>query len=153
VIFTHNIATPVGGMFLRGNINAITELRFGKSEAEYPSPLLVEAEKQLMEYFEGKRKSFELPLEPEGTDFQKKVWRALCAIPYGETLSYGDIAARVGNPKAARAVGMANNRNPIAIIIPCHRVIGADGKMVGYGAGLDKKVFLLTLERGTENVY
>ncbi len=89
---------------------------------------------------------FDLPLEPAGTEFQKSVWVALQAIPYGETRSYGDMARQIGNPKACRAVGMANNRNPISIVIPCHRVIGADGSLVGYGGGLDLKQKLLTLE-------
>ena len=102
---------------------------------------------QLEQYFAGRRKTFELPLAPEGTAFQLKVWQALQEIPYGETRSYGQIARAVGNEKAARAVGMANNQNPISIIIPCHRVIGADGKLVGYGGGLERKACLLELER------
>ena len=97
---------------------------------------------------DGKRKSFDLPLKPEGTEFQKKVWNALLDIPYGETRSYKDIAVAIGNPKACRAVGMANNRNPISIIIPCHRVIGANGSLVGYGGGLPIKIELLNLETG-----
>ena len=145
--YTHNTDTPVGEMYLCGNDTAITQLRFGHSEAEAPSPLLLEAEKELLEYFAGKRKEFDLPLEPEGTGFQKKVWQALRDIPFGETRSYGEIAAAVGNPKACRAVGMANNRNPIAIITPCHRVIGADGKLTGYAGGLGIKEFLLEHER------
>ena len=111
------------------------------------SALIKKAGRQLDEYFEGRRMAFDLPLLFKGTDFQKKVWDALLAIPYGETRSYGEIAARIGSPKAARAVGMANNRNPISIVIPCHRVIGADGTLVGYGSGLDKKEVLLRLER------
>ena len=106
----------------------------------------MKAKTELTEYFAGQRKSFDLPLEPKGTAFQQSVWRALCEIPYGETVSYGQIAERIGNKKACRAVGMANNRNPIAIIIPCHRVIGAGGKLTGYAGGLDKKEFLLELE-------
>lgn len=101
---------------------------------------------QLQEYFEGKRTRFDFPYELRGTEFQKKVWNALCEIPYGETRSYKDIAVAIGNPKACRAVGMANNRNPISIVVPCHRVIGSDGKMVGYGGGLDMKEKLLKLE-------
>lgn len=102
---------------------------------------------QIMEYFEGKRRSFTFPYVLHGTDFQEKVWRALCDIPYGETRTYKEIASAVGNPKACRAVGMANNKNPIAIAVPCHRVIGADGKLVGYAGGLDMKEALLNLER------
>lgn len=102
---------------------------------------------QIMEYFQGMRRTFTFPYELRGTDFQKKVWHALCDIPYGETRTYKEIAAAVGNPKACRAVGMANNKNPIAIAVPCHRVIGADGKLVGYAGGLDMKETLLQLEK------
>ena len=101
----------------------------------------------MSEYLKGERKEFDLPLNPKGTDFQKRVWRALCDIPYGEMRSYKQIAKAVGNSKAVRAVGMANNRNPITIVVPCHRVIGADGKLVGYGGGLEMKEFLLRLEK------
>lgn len=147
MIFAHNIDTPIGEMLLRGSGEAVTELRFGHAECEVPSQLLSEAEKQLREYFDGERREFDLPLEPEGTEFQKKVWDALRGIAYSEAKSYGEVAADIGNPKAARAVGMACNRNPIAIIIPCHRVVGADGRLTGYAGGLDKKEFLLEHER------
>ena len=106
-----------------------------------------EAHQQLTEYLKGERKTFDLPLNLKGTDFQKQVWMALCDIPYGETRSYKQIAESIGNPKAVRAVGMANNRNPLLIVVPCHRVIGANGKLVGYGAGIEKKEFLLRLEK------
>lgn len=102
---------------------------------------------QLNEYFEGKRKEFDFPYEVQGTEFQKKVWNALCDIPYGETRTYKEIATAVGNPKASRAVGMANNKNPIAIAVPCHRVIGANGKLVGYAGGLPMKEKLLEIEK------
>ena len=108
--------------------------------------LIKEAHQQLSEYLKGERKSFDLPLRMKGTDFQQRVWNALLGIPYGETRSYKQIAEAIGNPKAVRAVGMANNRNPLLIVVPCHRVIGADGKLVGYGAGIEKKEFLLRLE-------
>ncbi len=111
------------------------------------TPLLKEAQKQLEEYLAGERKTFELPLNPKGTKFMKEVWTALQEIPYGETKTYGEIAKKVGNPKAARAVGMANHRNPIPIIIPCHRVIGSNGKLVGYALGMDKKQYLLEWEK------
>ncbi|MDI9475604.1 MAG: methylated-DNA--[protein]-cysteine S-methyltransferase [Natronincolaceae bacterium] len=111
------------------------------------TPLLKEAGKQLQQYLEGNRKDFDLPLLPVGTEFQKNVWKVLQTIPYGATLSYKQVAEKVGSPKAARAVGMANNRNPIAIIIPCHRVIGANGRLVGYGGGLHIKEYLLNMER------
>ena len=110
--------------------------------------LLAEARKQMEEYFLGIRKRFELPLEMNGTPFQKRVWNALLEIPYGKTCSYKQIAIKVGNSKATRAVGMANNRNPIGIIVPCHRVIGANGALVGYAGGLSFKKFLLELESG-----
>ena len=113
---------------------------------EQKTALIKEAYRQLSEYLKGERRMFDLPLNPRGTDFQKRVWRALCDIPYGETRSYKQIAEAIGNPKAVRAVGMANNRNPITIVVPCHRVIGADGKLVGYGGGLEMKEFLLRLE-------
>ena len=109
--------------------------------------LIKEAHQQLSEYLKGERKSFDLPLRMKGTDFQQRVWNALLDIPYGETRSYKQIAEAIGNPKAVRAVGMANNRNPLLIVVPCHRVIGADGKLVGYGAGIEKKEFLLRLEK------
>ena len=110
--------------------------------------LLQKAKKQLEEYFAGKRREFDLPIRLYGTDFQKKVWNVLRSIPYGETLSYGEVALRIGNPKASRAVGGANNKNPVMIIVPCHRVIGADGSLTGFGGGLPAKEYLLTLEKG-----
>ena len=110
------------------------------------SPVLLRTKQQLDEYFAGTRREFDLPLAPAGTEFQRKVWDALCTIPWGETRSYGEIAAQVGNPKGSRAVGGANNRNPIAVVIPCHRVIGSSGKMVGYRGGLGIKEHLLKLE-------
>ena len=111
--------------------------------------LTEEVYRQVMEYLEGRRRAFDFPCVLRGTEFQKKVWRALRDIPYGQTRTYGEIAAAVGNPKAARAVGMANHSNPILLAVPCHRVIGADGSLVGYGSGLDMKEALLRLERET----
>jgi methylated-DNA-[protein]-cysteine S-methyltransferase len=108
--------------------------------------IIKDAAVQITEYFDGKRKTFDLPLNPQGTDFQLRVWKALQNIPYGETRSYADIAAITGNPKAYRAVGMANHHNPIPIIIPCHRVIGANGSLTGYAGGLELKQRLLNLE-------
>ena len=102
---------------------------------------------QLRSYFAGEREEFDLPLAPEGTPFQQEVWRRLCEIPYGETISYGELARRIGNPQASRAVGLANGSNPIPIVIPCHRVIGSNGKLTGYGGGLPIKEKLLALER------
>lgn len=140
------LATPLGPMCLVEENGALARLSWGAGGAD-ASPLLLEAETQLAEYFAGSRKRFDLPLAPEGTAFQRRVWDALLEIPYGETRSYREIAARIGNPKAYRAVGMANNRNPLPILIPCHRVIGADGSPVGYGGGLDVKIALLGLEK------
>lgn len=108
--------------------------------------LIKEAYRQFCEYLNGERKKFDLPFHMKGTKFQKQVWTALCEIPYGETRSYKQIAEAIGNPKAVRAVGMANNRNPLLVVVPCHRVIGANGQLVGYAGGLDKKEFLLRLE-------
>ncbi|MCH5249925.1 MAG: methylated-DNA--[protein]-cysteine S-methyltransferase [Lachnospiraceae bacterium] len=110
--------------------------------------LLKESKKQLKEYFAGKRREFDLPISLHGTDFRKKVWNVLRSIPYGETLSYGEVAAQIGNPKASRAVGGANNKNPVMIIVPCHRVIGADGSLTGFGGGLPAKEYLLAMEKG-----
>lgn len=117
-----------------------------KEEIYQETPVIKEAFRQLSEYFSGNRKTFNLPLLLKGTDFQKQVWQALLKIPFGETRSYKQIAEAIGNPKAVRAVGMANNKNPLLIVIPCHRVIGANGKLVGYAVGLDKKEYLLRLE-------
>lgn len=108
---------------------------------------LSEIIRQLNAYFAGKLESFDLPLAPEGTPFQQKVWKELCQIPYGETISYGELARRIGNASASRAVGLANGSNPIPIVIPCHRVIGSNGKLTGYGGGLDIKEKLLALEK------
>lgn len=115
------------------------------------SPLLLEAARQLEEYLNGERKTFSLPLAPKGTDFQRRVWKALQDIPYGETRTYKQIAEAVGNAKGCRAVGMANNKNPIIIMIPCHRVIGSDGSLTGYAAGLELKQELLSMESTNGN--
>ena len=113
---------------------------------EKETPLIRKAYSQLTEYLQGERKTFDLPISLKGTPFQQQVWKALCEIPYGETRSYKQIAEAIGNPKSVRAVGMANNRNPLLIVVPCHRVIGTNGKLVGYGGGIEKKEFLLRLE-------
>jgi len=114
-------------------------------------PLLLQTEQQLREYFGGERDAFPIPLDLRGSEFQRQVWKVLQTIPYGETRSYGDVAKLVGDPTAVRAVGGAVNRNPIAIILPCHRVIGASGKLVGFGGGLANKSFLLQLEDRRKN--
>ena len=118
-----------------------------KNSIQKETSLIKNTKQQLDEYFAGKRKKFDIPIKLEGTDFQIKVWKELLKIPYGETCSYLDIAKRIGNPKASRAVGMANNKNKIIIIVPCHRVIGSNKKLVGYACGLDVKEKLLELER------
>ena len=142
--------TPVGKLCI-GEVNGkITRVTWSKIPQEYvlgETELIIECKNQLEEYFAGKRKNFDIPLAPKGTEFQQKVWKALTEIPYGETRTYGEIAAVIGNPKAARAVGMANNKNPIGIIVPCHRVVGANGKLVGYAGGMEKQEFLLELEK------
>ena len=144
----------VGEILLEEKNGALVGLRFLKGQ---PLPdglcfghseLLFEVKRQLEEYFADARRDFDLPLAPRGTAFQLRCWEALMKIPYGRTASYAEIARAVGSPRAARAVGMANNKNPIAIIIPCHRVIGADSKLTGYDGGLDVKAFLLRLEAG-----
>ena len=109
-------------------------------------PVLLQAAEELNEYFAGKRQSFTIDVDPEGTEFQKKVWKALLTIPFGKTKTYGEVAALIGNRDAVRAVGGAANKNPVPVIIPCHRVIGADGKLVGFGGGLERKEFLLEIE-------
>jgi methylated-DNA-[protein]-cysteine S-methyltransferase len=108
---------------------------------------------QLEAYFRGDLTTFDVPLATSGTPFQQRVWAALCVIPYGETTSYGELAARIGQPTASRAVGLANGRNPVSIIVPCHRVVGANGKLVGYGGGLPRKQALLALEQGTAALF
>lgn len=144
------VQSPIGVLTLVEADGALKELRFEEhaepGETLQATPLLKQAERELREYFEGKRKTFSVPMKPDGTAFQQAVWKALLEIPYGETASYGEVAKRIGNPKAARAVGMANHQNPLAIFYPCHRVIGAGGKMVGYGGGLSVKEYLLSLE-------
>ncbi len=144
--------TSIGEIGIMENGTAITNLFFnGESLPQdavvKETALLKKAGKQLMDYLVGKRKSFELPLAPEGTEFQQNVWKALQEIPWGEIRSYGKVAKSIDRPKAPRAVGMANNKNPILIFIPCHRVVGANGKLVGYAAGLDAKEYLLNLEK------
>ena len=146
--------TPFGPMALEGE-TALTRLWLpgtlpdlrGRGEE---TPLLRAAQEALLSYFAGERRDFDLPLAPAGTDFQRAVWEALRAIPYGRTRTYGEIAAAVGRPKAVRAVGQANHVNPLPIFIPCHRVVGKNGALTGYAGGLDLKRALLALESGKE---
>ena len=149
----YHYETPIGKIGIAEQDNKLTNIFFeGEAIAfetfqNQETPILKEANKQLQEYFTGQRTEFSLPLAAVGTAFMLRVWNALSAIPYGETRSYKEIAIATGNGKACRAVGMANNRNPIAIIIPCHRVIGSNGALVGYGGGLNIKSYLLDLEK------
>lgn len=146
--FRTTFNSPVGKILIIESDNSIVGVHF-YDNAEFcdDTPLLRETIKQLDEYFRGSRREFSVPLRAKGSEFQQSVWQALTDIPFGETRSYGEIARAVGNPKASRAVGMANNKNPIGIIVPCHRVIGANGKLVGYAGGLDKKSYLLQMEK------
>lgn len=146
------LTTKFGQIGIAEKEGNLTHIFFGNTvqPIEYElseTPLLLRAAAQIDEYFAGNRKVFDLPLQPEGSAFEKSVWEALRTIPYGETRSYGEIAKQIGSPKAFRAVGHANSRNPLSIVVPCHRVIGGDGKLTGYAGGLDMKKALLLLER------
>ena len=142
--------TPVGPLLLTASDDALTGLWFGvkpvPGDRDDDHPVLRDAAAQLREYFARERKEFELALAPEGTAFQRGVWEQLRLIPYGTTITYGELARRVGNPNASRAVGLANGRNPISIVVPCHRVIGSNGALTGFGGGMDAKRTLLDLE-------
>ncbi|RYD21810.1 MAG: methylated-DNA--[protein]-cysteine S-methyltransferase [Verrucomicrobiaceae bacterium] len=150
------MASPVGELKLVATAKGLAAIlwenddpnrvRLGPATRDDHHPLLLEAERQLNAYFSGELRIFSLPLDFSGTDFQKAVWNALLTIPYGETRSYGEIAMQLGNPKAVRAVGATNGKNPISIIAPCHRVIGSNGKLTGFAGGLEAKSFLLRLE-------
>ncbi|MGF2881063.1 methylated-DNA--[protein]-cysteine S-methyltransferase [Acinetobacter johnsonii] len=156
-LFFKYIPSPVGVLRLVAHDQALVavlwenenpkRVRLAELVEHNQHPILLETERQLSEYFAEKRQSFDLPLDFAGTDFQKRVWQALLQIPFGETRSYKDIALEIGNVKAVRAVGAANGKNPISIIAPCHRVVGANGKLVGFAGGLDNKDILLTLEK------
>lgn len=142
------IDSPVGPLTLSGTETALTKLAFGdaRQAGACSAPVLEQAAQELAEYFSGTRRDFTVPLAPEGSDFQQKVWAALRSVPYGTTASYKDIAVQTGKPGAAVAVGQANSKNPIPVIIPCHRIIGANGKLTGYTGGLHIKKALLRLE-------
>lgn len=139
--------TPVGEITIEEKDGSITRIYPGVTEAWGNASVLIKAKQQLEEYFSGKRKTFDLPLAPNGTEFRQKVWRALLEIPYGKTATYGELAEAVGNPRAARAVGMALNKNPIPIIIPCHRIVGKNGTLTGFAWGVEIKQYLLSLEK------
>ena len=142
------LATPIGRLSVAATARAVRAVRFGGPPSRGPrSSLLDRALRQLEAYFAGRLPRFDLPLDPAGTTFQKRVWRELGRIPFGVTVTYGELAARVGSPKASRAVGGANHRNPIAIVIPCHRVVGANGALTGYASGIERKAWLLEHEQ------
>lgn len=154
MIVFRRIESPIGPLLIASDADGLCNIEFHDSRHPVDrglwrggnSAVLDATEIQFGEYFAGERRQFDLPLSPTGTEFQRRVWRALETIPYGRTISYAELARRVGNPKASRAVGLANGRNPLSIVVPCHRVIGADGSLTGYGGGLSIKAFLLRLE-------
>lgn len=152
VYYTY-MESPVGRLMLIGSGEGLLEIRFMRergdevhAEWRRDDAPFRDAIKQLQGYFDGKRRDFDLVLLPRGTPFQLKVWEALRGIPYGETISYAELARRIGKPKAVRAVGAANGQNPLSIVVPCHRVIGSDGSLTGYGGGIENKEYLLALE-------
>lgn len=150
------VDSPIGELLLLGDGGALRGLYMqeGRKPGTVPRgwardpEAFVEVRTQLGEYFAGERRSFDLPLEPAGSPFQLQVWRALREVGYGETLSYGELARRIGRPNAPRAVGAANGANPLSVVIPCHRLVGADGTLTGYGGGIERKRLLLDLEAG-----
>jgi methylated-DNA-[protein]-cysteine S-methyltransferase len=145
----HSVETPIGPLLLSAEHGRLSGVTFAaRAETRSGEPVLLEAEAQLHAYFAGELERFELPLTPRGTAFQLSVWEALLEIPYGRTTTYSELAAAIGRPSACRAVGAANGRNPLAVIVPCHRVIGAAGALTGYGGGLERKRLLLALEAG-----
>ena len=157
------LESPWGGMLIAASEKGLTGVYFnrqkyhpkrGKEWQHAPDNAhLKRAKKQLREYFAGKRKAFDLELDPSGSVFQKQVWRAIAGVPYGETISYGELARRCGFPEGARAAGAATGRNPIGIVVPCHRIVGSNGKLTGYAGGLDKKRALLALEAGERELF
>lgn len=156
MIYT-TVESPIGELLLLGDGEVLRGLYMQAGRRpirirpawERDDSAFPEAREQLAQYFAGERTSFDLPMQLDGSVFQRTVWHALTEIPYGQTISYGELARRIGRPDLARAVGTANGQNPIAVIVPCHRVIGSDGKLVGYGGGLENKRLLLDLEQGT----
>ena len=153
------ITSPIGMLTLSSNGSALTQLLLAREDetglelvAPETDAVLAAAREQLDAYFDMRLTRFDLPLEPRGTDFQRRVWDSLRVIPFGETISYAELARRIDNPKAVRAVGAANGRNPLMIVVPCHRVIGADGSLTGFGGGIDRKRWLLDHEARTRLV-
>jgi methylated-DNA-[protein]-cysteine S-methyltransferase len=158
-LVSKTIDSPVGRLKLVASAKGLvailwenedpSRIRLGELVKGEASRMLIQTERQLTEYFAGRRTSFTIPLDLRGTPFQRNVWEALLGIPFGETRSYGDLARQLGNPQAARAVGAATGKNPVSIIVPCHRLIGAAGKLTGFAGGLDAKMHLLALEQGS----
>jgi len=156
------VPSPIDDLLLTSEGGALTRLHMTPHRGRHgigddwvrddDERVLAEARRQLDTYFAGNLSAFDLPLDPAGTPFQVQVWQQLTRIPYGQTISYGELARRIENPSASRAVGLANGRNPIAVIVPCHRVIGADGSLTGFGGGLDRKRALLSLEQGVQTL-
>jgi methylated-DNA-[protein]-cysteine S-methyltransferase len=160
VLYYKSVASPVGSLRIMASDKGLCAVLFnggrnndvyfnGALELDNNHALLLRVEKQMQEYFAGKRKAFDLPVDMRGTVFQLKAWRELAKIPYGKTISYGEQARRLGDANKARAVGMANGRNPVCIVVPCHRVVGASGELTGFAGGLKVKQFLLDLEKKT----
>ena len=155
-LFYKEIRSPVGKLKLVASSRALVavlwererpnRVKLDEMSLDPQHPILIETERQLAEYFAGKRTEFDLPLEPNGTEFQKKVWRTLREIPFGKTKRYLDLARAIGSPDASRAVGAANGKNPLSIVVPCHRVVGANGALTGFAGGLETKAALLALE-------
>ena len=148
--YIENFATPLGTMEVEATDDAVLSIHFvDQARPEIPNAVTKVAKQQLVEYFAGDREEFDLPLSPEGTEFQRSVWQALSTIEFGTTCSYSDIANQIKNPKAVRAVGSANGKNPLTIVVPCHRVIGSNGSLTGYASGTDRKQWLLNHEANT----
>ena len=155
-LFCKEMKSPLGKLKLIASSDALVavlwererpdRVKLEAAKLDLRHLILCEAERQLTEYFAGRRTQFDLPLEPQGTEFQRKVWQALRATPFGQTRSYLDLAKAVGSPRAVRAVGAANGKNPLSIVVPCHRVIGTDGRLVGFAGGVENKAKLLALE-------
>lgn len=154
--FWRTITSPVGAILVVVSDNGVmridfidrdVEMNLARNNSHAKHPILSDALAQLSEYFDGSRTTFSLPLDIEGTEFQQQAWLALARIPYGHTVSYSEQATSIGRPRAVRAIGTANSKNPIAIVLPCHRVIGADGSLTGYAGGMDKKIWLLQHEQ------
>lgn len=149
-LYYDNYDTPLGEMEITANDRAVLSIFFvGETKKVKPNLMTEIAKAQMLQYFAGDLEVFDMPMQPQGTDFQKQVWHALISVDYGETCCYSDIANKISNPKAVRAVGAANGKNPMTIVVPCHRIIGRDGSLTGYASGMEKKAWLLNHEAST----